>query len=190
MGLVNILIQCVMTTQVTLWVFWSQIVFMKEIYFLLNIINMFLISSIYWLTSWLSAFYCISIANYTHQCFVWLTKRLSAFLPHLLLMSIGGSLIISIPAFWVIILDSGERTFENSTLRDDQNLIFYIFLGCCLPLAVTFLSIILTICSLLRHIWNMRHNNVDFDRSKLQIHSNAIKNNGDPSHFCSVLLHN
>nr|DBA18939.1 TPA: hypothetical protein GDO54_014830 [Pyxicephalus adspersus] len=185
MGLVKFLIQCVMTTQATLWAFEPQIVLMKEIYLPIDFINLFLICCTYWLTSWLSAFYCLSIANYNHQLYVWLKRRLSAFLPHLLLLTIGGSLIVSIPAFWVISLDSEERSFKNATLGAAQGsqtfqfnflyLIFYLFLGCCLPIGVTLLSIILTIGSLLQHIQNMRQNNIDFDRSKFRLYFNAIK---------------
>nr|DBA18938.1 TPA: hypothetical protein GDO54_014829 [Pyxicephalus adspersus] len=185
MGLVNILIQCLMTTQSSLWAFGPQLILKKEIYLFLNFMTFFLICCIYWLSSWLCAFYCISIANFTHQLFIWLRRRLLAFLPHLLLLSVGGSLVTSIPTFWVVFLESKERTSGNCTLGDTEDsetfqielvyLIFFVFLGCCLPLAVTLLSIILTIGSLLQHIHSMRQNNLDFDQTKLEAHSNAIK---------------
>lgn len=184
MGLVNILFQCTMTTQFILWVSGFHD-FAKEFYLPIFFLNMFSIYCSYWMISWLCVVYCISIANYTFRLFLWLKKRLSAFLPHLLLLSISGSLVICIPMFWTFTLDPEERAVGNATeglaninATLQVNLIYVMtanIFGCCLPVGLTLISLTLTISSLIEHIQNMKLNHMDLGQSKLQAHARAVK---------------
>ncbi|XP_004594508.2 taste receptor type 2 member 60 [Ochotona princeps] len=44
-----------------------------------------------WISTWLSLFYCVKIATFTHPVFLWLKCRVSRWVPRMLLSSVGFS---------------------------------------------------------------------------------------------------
>ncbi|KAM5152727.1 taste receptor type 2 member 40-like [Mantella aurantiaca] len=137
-----------------------------------------------WLIGWLCAYYCVSIINFTHQVFIWVRRILSTWLPWVLLLSGVGCFALSIPILWIHDMAQVSYT-DNSTglYSRDMNLgtfsptyiIISIILGFCLPFVISSFSLLTTVVSLFRHVWNIKHHDSGFSPSRVQVHINAIR---------------
>ncbi|XP_077128245.1 taste receptor type 2 member 41-like [Ranitomeya variabilis] len=139
-----------------------------------------LIDLCFWNTSWLSICYCLKLVNYSQQMLLWMKSRLSSAVNVLLLGSTLGSFLVNLPLLWTT--TQINRHFNgNSTVIDyrfDFHLSFIlvkIIFGTCLPFLLTFLCILLSVKSLLRHIWKIQKNSSDMKYSHLQGHFCAIR---------------
>ncbi|XP_075687762.1 taste receptor type 2 member 40-like [Rhinoderma darwinii] len=144
----------------------------------------FLMYYTFWLTAWLCAYYCSSITTFSHRLFPWMKRCLTTSLPRLLVSTGLASFVISFPAIWIIFVNIqgqyiGNGTFVLSSLGIASRSIVYTavvnLLGCCLPFVVIFVSLVTSVSSLLRHVWNIKQNNSERIRPKLQSHINAIR---------------
>lgn len=184
MGVVNIIMQCSLTGQGIIYLFCLPALLHKEVYSFNVILNMTLTYYSYWLSAGLCVHYCISITNLSHRVFVWLKKTFLVSLPHLLFLSMVASFIITIPAVWNFELKIIKQSLGNGSCDSDINASFsfglaYIqtarFLGCCIPFLLILISIVVTVSSLLKHMWKMKKNDSSFGGSKFGAHINAIR---------------
>ncbi|XP_075421244.1 taste receptor type 2 member 9-like [Ascaphus truei] len=187
MGLSNVALLCVLNTESLLPMVRSHIRFYSEIYSAVIFLELFLIYLSFWLTAWLCVYYCIKIANFMHRLFFRVKLWVSSVLQKLLLMSVVGSFIISVPSLWTCRQIDPQ---ENSTYSLIANcsavseasalyisiIVIAAVLGCCLPFLLSLISIGLTLTSLWGHVWRMKQKTSDFSIPRLQVHSRAARN--------------
>ncbi|XP_063788992.1 taste receptor type 2 member 40-like [Pseudophryne corroboree] len=180
-GLVNILLQCSLTVQGSLYIICVPVLFIKEVYFPITIITLTMTYCSFWLTAWLCAYYCTTITNFRYGLWVWLKRTLLV----LLLLTAGGTFLIGLLCIWNIKIEAEVKGSENSTVGTsffsgtfNVNPLYSLIatcLGCGLPFILILYSIILMVSSLLRHVCNMKQSDSGFTRPKLQAHINAIR---------------
>ncbi|XP_063789032.1 taste receptor type 2 member 40-like [Pseudophryne corroboree] len=184
-GLVNILLQCSMTVEASLYAICVPLLFTKVVYYPLTVIQLTMTFYSFWLTAWLCAYYCTTITNFRYGLCVWLQRISSSSLLLLLLLTAGGTFLIGLLCIWNIKVEAEMKGSENSTLGTsfisgtfNVNPLYALIatcLGCCLPFILIIYSIILTVSSLLRHVCKMKQSDSGFTRPKLQAHINAIR---------------
>ncbi|XP_040211654.1 taste receptor type 2 member 40-like [Rana temporaria] len=181
-GIVNILLQCVMSLQAMLYVFFSKILYIRQVYVSITISVCFLTYYSFWLTFWLSAHYCTSITNLSYGFFIWINRIVSNFLSHLLFLTALGMFIVNVPAIWAVYAESHIYSSENSTedtvARFHASLSFFVptnALGCILPFCLSLLCLVLTFSFLLRHVWRVKNNDSGSTRPNLQAHVTALR---------------
>ncbi|XP_075421246.1 taste receptor type 2 member 7-like [Ascaphus truei] len=192
-GLSNVVLQCIISTQSFLLRIPSHIRFYRDILLALTFLDVFLVFLSFWLTAWLCVYYCIKISNFMHRLFFRVKLWVSSVLQKLLLMSAVGSFIISVPSLWLCRqLDPQENstyslTANCSAVSETTNyyisnitivptLVTAAVLGCCLPFLLSLTSIGLTLTSLWGHVWRMKQKTSDVSIPRLQVHSRAARN--------------
>ncbi|MEE6513743.1 hypothetical protein FKM82_021540 [Ascaphus truei] len=187
MGLSNIFLQCTLSTLLFLSMVQSHKHIYRDSFLAMVSLQMFLLFLSFWLTTWLCVYYCTKIANFTHRLFFRLKLWIISVLQKLLLMSMVGSFIISVPSLWIChqIHPQENRTqslaanCSGENEPDAFNLSFMVIaavLGCCLPYLLSFISIGITLTSLWGHVCRMKQNASDFSIPRLQVHSRAARN--------------
>ncbi|XP_040211645.1 taste receptor type 2 member 40-like [Rana temporaria] len=181
-GIVNILLQCVLSLQAILLVLSPEILYISPVFVFLNTSVYFLTYYSFWLTFWLSAHYCTSITNLSYEFFIWIKRIVSNFLSHLLFLTALGVFIVSVPGFWTVFGESPFQSPENSTEASDIRVhkLFSHFvpantLGCILPFCLSLLCLVLTFSFLLRHVWRVKNNDSGSTRPNLQAHVTALR---------------
>ncbi|XP_040211632.1 taste receptor type 2 member 8-like [Rana temporaria] len=178
-GIVNILLQCVMSLQGMLLVLCPEIFFIIQVYVFVNISGYFLIYYSFWLTFWLSAHYCTSITNLSYGFFIWIKRIVSNFLSLLLFLTALVLFIVTVPGFLILYGESISSS-ENSTEASD-NKFHEIFSGymaattLVLPFCLSLLCLVLTSSFLLRHVWRVKNNDSGSTRPNLQAHVTALR---------------
>ncbi|XP_006861342.1 PREDICTED: taste receptor type 2 member 60-like [Chrysochloris asiatica] len=66
-----------------------------------------------WFSTWLSVFYCVKIATFTHPAFLWLKQKVSRWVPWMLLSSLGLSSLCTI-LFFI----GNQHLYQNYLWRD------------------------------------------------------------------------
>ncbi|XP_040211647.1 taste receptor type 2 member 40-like [Rana temporaria] len=181
-GIVNILLQCLLTLQGILYVFSQEILFNRQLYVFVNISRYFLTSYSFWLTFWLSAHYCTSITNLSYGFFIWIKRIVSNFLSHLLFLTALGVFIVTLPIIWTLTVDRIIQSSENSTgssiIIFHETFSYFVpvnILGCILPFFLSLLCLVLTSSFLLRHVWRVKNNDSGSTRPNLQAHVTALR---------------
>ncbi|XP_040211607.1 taste receptor type 2 member 40-like [Rana temporaria] len=184
-GIVNILLQCVLSLQGMLFVFAPKVVYIRGVYIFFRTSVYFLNYYNFWLTFWLSAHYCTSITNLSYGFFIWIKRIVSNFLSHLLFLTALGLFIINVPFIWTLNVDSTIQSSENSTVKTSFTGAFYqisfpyflpmTFLGVFLPFFLILLCLVLTYSFLLRHVWRVKNNDSGSTRPNLQAHVTALR---------------
>lgn len=184
-GLVNIILQSSLTGQGIVFMFFLPVFLLREIYLPAIFLTISLIYCSYWLSAWLCVFYCTSITNLPHPVFARIKKTFLSYLPHLLLLSMVASSLITLPTIWtveikVIKQSLGNGSCDSATISATFSFSYTFLqtanvLGCCLPFFLTLVSIVVTVSSLLKHMWKVKQNNSGFGGSKFRAHINAIK---------------
>ncbi|XP_077305948.1 taste receptor type 2 member 41-like [Lithobates pipiens] len=175
-GIVNLLLQCVLSLQGMIYVLCPEVFHITEVFVFMNTSIYFLIYYNFWLTFWLSAHYCTTITNLSYGFFIWLKRIVSNFLSHLLFLTVLGTFIVSVPWFWA------PNPSENSTQASGNRYLKYSFyfvptntLGCILPTCLSLLCLVLTSSFLLRHVWRVKNNDSGSTRPNLQAHVTALR---------------
>ncbi|XP_069841136.1 taste receptor type 2 member 8-like [Dendropsophus ebraccatus] len=144
----------------------------------------FLMYYTFWLTAWICAYYCTSITTTSHRLFTWMRRCLSTSLPYLLVFTGLGLLLISLPANWILHPKLQGQYFGNDTFIltrvgiESKSIVYTVvtnLLACCLPFLVILFSLLTTVSSLLRHVWNMKQSHLEGVQPKLQSHIKAIR---------------
>ncbi|XP_040211640.1 taste receptor type 2 member 9-like [Rana temporaria] len=181
-GIVNILLQCVLSLQGMFYVFYPEIFYIRPVYGFVNTSIYFLTYYRFWLTFWLSAHYCTSITNLSYGFFIWIKRIVSNFLSHLLFLTVLGVFIVTVPGFWAVYEDSPLQSSENSTeasitrlWSSNSHFVPENTLGCILPFCLSLLCLVLTFSFLLRHVWRVKNNDSGSTRPNLQAHVTALR---------------
>ncbi|XP_077306195.1 taste receptor type 2 member 40-like [Lithobates pipiens] len=181
-GIVNLLLQCVMTLQGMLFVFCLEAFNIRQVFVFMNTSVYFLTYYNFWLTFWLSAHYCTTITNLSYGFFIWLKRIVSNFLSHLLFLTALGIVIVSVLGFWAVNEESLIQSSVNSTNVSVISLYkvfsYYVpanTLGVILPFCLSLLCLVLTSSFLLRHVWRVKNNDSGSTRPNLQAHVTALR---------------
>ncbi|XP_077305968.1 taste receptor type 2 member 40-like [Lithobates pipiens] len=181
-GIVNLLLQCVLSIEGMIFVFSLEIFNIKQLFVFMNISIFFLIYYNFWLTFWLSAHYCTTITNLSYGFFIWIKRIVSNFLSHLLFLTALGMFIVSVPGFWAVNEESLIQSSVNSTSVSVISL-YKLFsyhvsattVGIILPFCLSLLCLVLTSSFLLRHVWRVKNNDSGSTRPNLQAHVTALR---------------
>uniref|UniRef100_A0A8C0UQU3 Taste receptor type 2 n=1 Tax=Cyanistes caeruleus TaxID=156563 RepID=A0A8C0UQU3_CYACU len=119
------------------------------------------VSNAVWFGAWLSVFYCIKVATFTHSFFIWLKQRIARLMPWMLLTSWLCSFIAAIPFIWDDY--ALQRNFTNH-------------------MELSVVSSVLLIRSLWIHRRRMQNNASGFRDPSSEAHISAIKS------VCSFLI--
>ncbi|XP_077305973.1 taste receptor type 2 member 40-like [Lithobates pipiens] len=181
-GIVNLLLQCVMSLQGMFLVFSQEIFYIRLVFVFINTSGYFLTYYNFWLTFWLSAHYCTTITNLSYGFFIWIKRIVSNFLSHLLFLTSLGVFIVSVPGFWIVYEKSPLQSSKNSTgasVIGFRKLFSYFVpansLGVILPFCLSLLCLVLTSSFLLRHVWRVKNNDSGSTRPNLQAHVTALR---------------
>ncbi|XP_040211641.1 taste receptor type 2 member 40-like [Rana temporaria] len=180
-GIVNILLQCLLSLQGMLYVFSPEIFYIRQVWVFVNTSVYFLKYYSFWLTFWLSAHYCTSITNLSYGFFIWIKRIVSNFLSHLLFLTALGMFIVSVPGFWAVYeesIPSSENSTEASITRlwsNNSHFVAATTLGVILPFFLSLLCLVLTLSFLLRHVWRVKNNDLGSTRPNLQAHVTALR---------------
>ncbi|XP_077306198.1 taste receptor type 2 member 40-like [Lithobates pipiens] len=181
-GIVNLLLQCVMSLWGMIFVFSQEILLIRPVFVFISTSVYFLTYYNFWLTFWLSAHYCTTITNLSYGFFIWLKRIVSNFLSHLLFLTALGVFMVSAPGFWIVFEESTFQSSENSTGASvivlDELFSFFVLantLGAILPFCLSLLCLVLTSSFLLRHVWRVKNNDSGSTRPNLQAHVTALR---------------
>ncbi|XP_073490729.1 taste receptor type 2 member 40-like [Aquarana catesbeiana] len=181
-GIVNILLQCVMSLQGMLYALSLETFYIRQVFVFMNTSIYFLIYYNFWLTFWLSAHYYTSITNLSYGFFIWLKRIVSNFLSQLLFLTALGMFIVSVPSFWAVNAESLIQSSVNSTKASviglDKVFSYFVpadILGANLPFCLSLLCLVLTSSFLLRHIWRVKNKESGSTRPNLQAHVTALR---------------
>ncbi|XP_044535632.1 taste receptor type 2 member 3-like [Gracilinanus agilis] len=135
------------------------------------------------LTTCLSVLYCLKIANFSNQAFLWLKRRVS----HVVVWILVGSVLYS---FTILALTlkyhvysamnqmkhSGNYTKEVKRMRTHYYLLNFLgTLWSLIPLSLSLTSSVLLILSLVRHTRQMKHHSIDMRDLSTMAHVRATK---------------
>nr|DBA18882.1 TPA: hypothetical protein GDO54_014776 [Pyxicephalus adspersus] len=134
----------------------------------------------YWLTAFLCAFYFLNISKFSPQILTLIKRNLSILLPYILFFTGAGSMVITFLYLWKVEAsfsgDSMNRT-RNATSHAqsivDNTLFYAIFLfifGCCVPFVGVMFFLLVTVTSLLKHVWN-----IGYTGWNVQVYTTAIR---------------
>ncbi|XP_073490739.1 taste receptor type 2 member 40-like [Aquarana catesbeiana] len=180
-GIVNILLQCVMSIQGMLYALCPAFFYATEVRGFMNTSIYFLTYYNFWLTFWLSAHYCTSITNLSYGFFIWLKRIVSDFLSQLLFLTALGIFNVSVLCFWTTNEESTPSSGNSTEVYGNGfhfNLLYAVpmtFLGCILPFCLSLLCLVLTSSFLLRHVWRVKNNDSGSTHPNLQAHVTALR---------------
>ncbi|XP_077305955.1 taste receptor type 2 member 41-like [Lithobates pipiens] len=180
-GIVNLLLQCVLSVQGMIYVLCLKVCYVTEVHGFLNTSGYFLAYYNFWLTFWLSAHYCTTITNLSYGFFIWIKRIVSNFLSHLLFLTALGVFIVRVPWFWIVYaesIQSSENSTEVSYIRVHEYFSYYVpanTVGVILPFCLSLLCLVLTFSFLLRHVWRVKNNDSGSTRPNLQAHVTALR---------------
>ncbi|XP_077305956.1 taste receptor type 2 member 40-like [Lithobates pipiens] len=181
-GIVNLLLQCVLSIKGMLYVLSLEIFYIKQLYVFMSTSINFLTYYNFWLTFWLSAHYCTTITNLSYGFFIWVKRIVSNFLSQLLFLTALGMFIVSVPWFWAVnavsLIQSSLNNTNISVIRLDKVFSYFVpanTLGIILPFCLSLLCLVLTSSFLLRHVWRVKNNDSGSTRPNLQAHVTALR---------------
>ncbi|XP_078509055.1 taste receptor type 2 member 40-like [Lissotriton helveticus] len=182
-ALTNIPLQSCCSASFLIRFLWEEVYNRDSVWKSFFMLFPFLVSSNFWINTWLCVFYCIRIVNFSHVLFTRLKLRISAMVPWLLLGSVLASLVINLPGIWYMRKTHTEystttNTTIEGTFRENSlwNRIVMSTTICVVPLIVIVIASVLILTSLYRHTQQMRQNMSGFTGApSLEAHVNAAK---------------
>ncbi|XP_020853650.2 taste receptor type 2 member 41-like [Phascolarctos cinereus] len=145
----------------------------------------FLNSTKFWFAAWLSVFFCVKTANFTHPIFLWLKWRVNGLVPWFLLISLLISFIVTMLCFvgnnalYQAFLQgtfSGNATYYSFTRNLEIHYFFPLkLITLSTPGSIFVVSIVLLITSLWRHSSKMQHSAHGTQDFSTEAHTRALK---------------
>ncbi|XP_040211599.1 taste receptor type 2 member 40-like [Rana temporaria] len=183
MGFANIFIQAMLTVLNLFYNHWPDLFNKREVYLALFTLFSCLMQYSSWLTAWLCAHYCITIANINHPALVRLKRVLSSFRLHVFVMSILPFVLCLVPIWFVSValdvqcpdLCTFLSTFHAVHVLSPAYTTVNLLVTSILPFALSFLSTGITAFSLIRHMWRMKQKSSGMFPPNLQVVINATK---------------
>ncbi|XP_053550816.1 taste receptor type 2 member 40-like [Bombina bombina] len=162
-----------------------QYLFSRELKAAVFFVFYFFFSFSHWLSAWLCIFYCVTVVS-CKNCFITgLKMRLSVVVPKLLLVTALGCFSITVPSFWYLNVTSNLDVSRNLTTTNtnaqvmyhDNNpyrVVTYVF-GSILPTVICIICLIITVTSLLGHVWKLKCTMSSLRDSHDEVHYKACK---------------
>ncbi|XP_073502367.1 taste receptor type 2 member 40-like [Phyllobates terribilis] len=180
LGLCNVLMQSLLICSIIIYHFWIQIFLSDHFFRWLYGVYTPITACSSWMTSWLCIFYCIKITTFQFRFFVWMKSRFCDALPWLIFTSIVLSFVVISPLS--ANLSTSQSCSSNTEWRSNAFLLVVetseflpiIVLWCCLPCLLIFMSLGLTMVSLVLHVLRMKKSSSFMD-SQITAHVNSIK---------------
>ncbi|NXX98992.1 TA2R7 protein, partial [Centropus bengalensis] len=173
---------CIIWVRAFILIIYPWLYYVNSIPQLSSATHSFLNFSHLWVSSGLSVFYCIKIANFRHSCFNFLKAKIDRIVPWLLLGSVLLSLSISILLYNI----TGELTCNSNTttlgnfwklrFKMDKNYLSILFIngfGFATAFLAVIFSALLLLFSLYRHKRRMQANSVK--NVSMEAHIKAMK---------------
>ncbi|NXC87974.1 T2R40 protein, partial [Cercotrichas coryphoeus] len=192
LSLSRIALQCWIVLDLFLTIFCEPSYFEENIFGVIKTVYMFLNYSNLWFGAWLSVFYCVKVASFTHSFFIWLKQRIARLVPWMLLTSWLCSLTAAIAFAWDFYsvhnnftapLPVTNSSAMRTTRKDNLGLLILLSnAGIGMPLILSVVSSVLLIQSLWIHTRRMQNNASGFRDPSLEAHMKAIKS------VCSLLI--
>ncbi|XP_044130507.1 taste receptor type 2 member 9-like [Bufo gargarizans] len=125
----------------------------------------------FWQTALLSVYYCVKLVNVSHCFSSWLkTKMLTS--PNQLVLALDIALfLLALPLIWSIQISNLKDPTRNSSVSGymvSLHSIYDVFsmtIGCIVPFTITFTCIVLSVRSVISHVWRIRQNASGFSFS-------------------------
>ncbi|KAM3916050.1 taste receptor type 2 member 9-like [Leptodactylus fuscus] len=184
MAVNNICLQCDMNVATFLYIVFPEMVQYKDTYSTLSVFLIFQFYFSFWVTAGLCIFYCLRIVSFKHRLFVRLKMNISDVISRFLTLAAVGSFGLSALSIWHVKVGPTSQNVNVSTgiFMNNVTIVFSptykvltILVGCCLPFVLTLLSILLTLSSLISHIWRMRNNKAGVSIPRLDAHIRAAR---------------
>ncbi|XP_069841100.1 taste receptor type 2 member 40-like [Dendropsophus ebraccatus] len=180
MASANVLLQVLLTCGGTL--FFSQLFLVLPHSALSSFFFTFVsfVDLCFWNSSWLSTYYCLKLVNLSQKLLLWIKSRFSSAVTPLILGSAVGSFLINLPSLWTTIEMSVDN-IGNTSVSDYRldmalsSIAVIITLGSGLPFLITLFCILLSVKSLLTHVWKLQKNSSEIRYSRLQGHIRAVR---------------
>ncbi|XP_056360713.1 taste receptor type 2 member 40-like [Oenanthe melanoleuca] len=192
LSLSRITLQCWIILDLFLTIFCEPSYFEENLFGIIKTVYMFLNYANLWFGAWLSVFYCIKVASFTHSFFIWLKQRIARGMPWMLFTSWLCSFTAAIPFAWEVYsvhnnftapLPVTNSSAMRTTRKDNLDLLILLSnAGVGMPLILSVVSSVLLIWSLWIHTRRMQNNASGFRDPSLEAHMKAIKS------VCSLLI--
>ncbi|XP_077306210.1 taste receptor type 2 member 4-like [Lithobates pipiens] len=130
----------------------------EEFFCLCVVLVFFLIEATFWQLAVLSTYYCVKLFDFTFPFFRWVKRLILGSSTRLLLISTAVCLAMNFPFFWALHLDRPQNVTEGIFNINSYYRVFNMMFGCCLPFVITFTCIVLSVGSLMRHVWTIKSN--------------------------------
>ncbi|XP_053550815.1 taste receptor type 2 member 40-like [Bombina bombina] len=158
----------------------------KEILQVRCLFYTFFLSLSYWLCAGLCALYCVTVVSCKNRLITRLKMRLPVLVPKLLLVTALGCFSISVPSIWYLNIVPQPDVTRNLTTNNIPNSqvmfhdylhyeVFLIALGGIVPLIISITCLLITVTSLLRHVWRIKLNATNMSDPQLDAHYRACK---------------
>ncbi|KAG9466660.1 hypothetical protein GDO78_016317 [Eleutherodactylus coqui] len=133
-----------------------------------------------WNTTWLSLLCCVRLVNSSHCFYLKIKAKLFSYLHHLIVGSVLFAVTINLPLFWTTNLHIPANTTDSSAsgyfiTMDNYCIIFSSIFNFTVPFSLTYVSIGLSVSTLLRHIRKMERSDSHLTSAQLQGHYRAVK---------------
>ncbi|OCT64596.1 taste receptor type 2 member 9 [Xenopus laevis] len=160
MGCNNLLFQCFLTFGWAFISYGQHLSFAFKVNYVVGTLIWFSVYLSFWLTACLSLCYCLRLVNFSHKFFILLKRRLSRTVTPHLLCSVAISFIIAPPTIWIFYREANQNItlIYNMSNAGLNSIIPAVTVGTCLPSLITSICILLSVISLLKHIWRMKQN--------------------------------
>ncbi|XP_053550813.1 taste receptor type 2 member 40-like [Bombina bombina] len=137
----------------------------------------------YWLCAGLCALYCVTVVSFTNRFITRLKMRLPVLVPKLLLVTALGCFSISVPSIWYLNIVPQPDVTRNLTTNNIPHdylhyPVFLLALGGIVPLIISLTCLLITVTSLLRHVWRIKLNATNMSDAQLDAHYRASKTMG------------
>nr|DBA18875.1 TPA: hypothetical protein GDO54_014770 [Pyxicephalus adspersus] len=178
LALTGITYQCSCTTDGLRFYFGSHSPYGRKHNMYTFVLHIFVIYEILWDTAWLSTYYCLKLVKCSHPIFLHLQRRLSSSIVQLLIISLVGLFILTLPLLWTLHFHYKNTTngIHHYIEIDVQYVPLYMVIGALLPFLMSFICIGLSVKSLLNHVQQIRQNSSQFSSSpQLEGHLQAAR---------------
>uniref|UniRef100_A0A6I8PSM4 Taste receptor type 2 n=1 Tax=Xenopus tropicalis TaxID=8364 RepID=A0A6I8PSM4_XENTR len=178
MGCNNLLLQWFLTLNLIFVVYGLYSLLAKVLLVaVVSLVLNFGIAFSFWLTAWLSSYYCVKLVNFSNRFFIRLKREASGVVTYCLL---GTAVILfstRLPIIWSVQITTDQNLTRISNVLYDNivhlsfNTIFIYFL----PTIITSFCIGLSLMSLLKHVRKMKQNTSQFWNPQLKSHIKACR---------------
>ncbi|OCT64597.1 taste receptor type 2 member 124 [Xenopus laevis] len=165
MGCNNLLFQCVIAFLEAFISYGLYSPIAEIAIYVVNNVAFFSFCFSFWLTAGLSICYCLRLVHFSLKFFIQLKRRLTRTVIQLLLCSVAILFMITLfisTTIWISYREGNQNItaiyHDNMSNAGFNYMTIAVTVGICLPFLITSICILLSVISLLKHIWRMKQN--------------------------------